>query len=119
MHYGLLGIKKKREILTLCDPHTYAGGNGRSALLVAFSTTVACDTRHTVFTGALACGLVTGFARGTHRMAITGCEEQKKRDKRTHVWGNAHTYSTYIQKAQINNKSSFKGPSLGKYEGED
>jgi len=39
----------------------------------------------------LACGLVTGFASGPHRMAITGCEEQKKRDKRTHVWGNAHT----------------------------
>lgn len=100
---------KKIEILTLSDPHTYAGGNRWSALLVAFSTTVACDTRHTVFTGALACGLVTGFARGPHRMAITGCEEQKKRDKRK-----AHTNSTYIQKAQINYKSSFKGPSLGK-----
>lgn len=54
------------------DGNFYAGGNGWSALLVAVSTTVACDTRHTVFTGALACGLVTGFARGPHRMAITG-----------------------------------------------
>lgn len=48
----------------------YAGRNGRAALLVAFSTAVARDTSHAVFTGTLSCGLVTGFASCTHGMAI-------------------------------------------------
>lgn len=67
-------------------PRTYAGGNGRAALLVAFSAAVARDTSHAVFTGTLTRGLVTGFASSTHGMAITCCEEQKRRGKRTHVW---------------------------------
>ena len=58
-----------------CGARTYTRGNGRAALLVAFSTTVARDTRHAVFTGTLARGLVTGFARGAHGMAIACCEE--------------------------------------------
>lgn len=59
-------------------PRTYAGGNGRAALLVAFSAAVARDTSHAVFTGTLSCGLVTGFASGTHGMAITCCEETEE-----------------------------------------
>lgn len=59
-------------------PRTYAGGNGRAALLVAFSTAVARDTSHAVFTGTLSCGLVTGFASSTHGMAITCCEETEE-----------------------------------------
>ena len=55
-------------------PRTYAGGNGRAALLVAFSAAVARDTGHAVFTRTLARGVVTGFASGAHGMAITCCE---------------------------------------------
>lgn len=59
-------------------PRTYAGGNGRAALLVPFSTAVARDTSDAIFTGTLSCGLVTGFASSTHGMAITCCEETEE-----------------------------------------
>lgn len=54
-------------------PPTYAGGNGRSALLVAFGTSVTSDARHTIFAGTLPCSLITGFSSCTHGMAITCC----------------------------------------------
>lgn len=49
----------------------YAGGNGRSALLVTFGTSIASDARHSIFAGTLPCGLITGFPSCTHGMAIT------------------------------------------------
>lgn len=72
-------------------PRTYAGGNGRAALLVAFSTAVARDTSHAVFTGTLSCGLVTGFASSTHGMAITCCEETE--EEREAQWVVTHTHT--------------------------
>lgn len=55
--------------------HTYAGGDGGAALLVALGTAVAGDAGHTILAGALARGLVAGFASGAHRVAIAGCGE--------------------------------------------
>lgn len=52
---------------------TYAGGDGRAALLVAFGAAVAGDAGHTVLAGTLAGGLVAGFASSAHRVAIAGC----------------------------------------------
>lgn len=88
-------------------PRTYAGGNGRAALLVAFSTAVARDTSHAVFTGTLSCGLVTGFASSTHGMAITCCEEtEEEREaqwvvthKHTHTCEEIQTHTTYRESA--------------------
>ena len=55
--------------------HTYAGGDGGAALLVALGTAVAGDAGHTILAGTLARGLVAGFASGAHRVAIAGCGE--------------------------------------------
>lgn len=55
--------------------HTYAGGDGRAALLVAFGAAVARNACHAVLAGTLAGGLVAGFASGSHGMAITRCGE--------------------------------------------
>lgn len=62
------------------NPPTYAGGNGRPALLVAFGASIAGDAGDTVFTGTLACGLVTGLAGGTHGMAIALCGGNTQQD---------------------------------------
>lgn len=92
-------------------PHTYAGGNGWAALLVAFSAAVARDTGHAVFTGTLSCGLVTGFASGTHGMAITCCEETEEERKvrwvMTHTWvgGDINRQSTECRWAHSYNSS--------------
>lgn len=59
------------------DTHTDARGDGGATLLVAFGTAVAGDARHAVLAGTLASGLIAGLASSTHRVAITGCEEQK------------------------------------------
>lgn len=83
-------------LMQMCvSSRTYAGCNGRAALLVAFSTAVARDTSHAVFTGTLSCGLVTGFASSTHGMAITCCEETGR--KRGTVSGHTHT-STHVKR---------------------
>lgn len=69
-------------------PPTYAGGNGRSALLVAFGTSITSDARHTIFAGTLPCGLITGFSSCTHGMAITCCEGNiQQKDQRTVLEG--------------------------------
>lgn len=54
-----------RELLT------DAGGHRRAALLVALGTAVAGDAGDAVLAGTLACGLVAGFARSSHRVAVT------------------------------------------------
>lgn len=51
---------------------TDAGGDGGTALLVAFGTAVAGDASDAIFAGALARGLVARLASSTHRVAVTG-----------------------------------------------
>lgn len=55
------------------DPPTYAGGDGRAALLVALGAAVAGDAGDTVLAGTLARGLVAGLAGGTHGVTIALC----------------------------------------------
>lgn len=52
---------------------TYAGSDGRTALLVALGTAVAGDARHAILAGTLACGLIAGLAGRAHGVAIAGC----------------------------------------------
>lgn len=59
---------------------TDAGGDGRTALLVAFSAAVAGDASHAIFAWALPGCLVTGFTSCTNRMAITCLWEENKTD---------------------------------------
>lgn len=92
-------------------PHTYARGNGRAALLVAFCTAVARDTSHAVFTGTLSCGLVTGFASSTHGMAITCCEETE--EEREAKWVVARTCGRdtnmyYLQRVQVGTQQQWQ-----------
>lgn len=54
-------------------PRTYAGGDGRAALLVALGAAVAGDASHAVLAGTLARGLVARLASGAHGVAIAGC----------------------------------------------
>lgn len=48
-----------------------ARGDGRSTLLIAFSTAVAGNAGYPVFTRTLTCCLVTRFTCSSHRMAVT------------------------------------------------
>lgn len=73
----LLGYRFQKE-----HPPTYAGGNGRSALLVTFGTSIASDARHAIFAGTLPCGLITGFPSCTHGMAITCCGGNTQEDQK-------------------------------------
>lgn len=54
-------------------PRTYAGGDGRAALLIALGAAVTGNARHTVLAGTLARGLIAGLAGRAHGVAITGC----------------------------------------------
>lgn len=63
---------------------TYAGRDGRAALLVALGAAVARDAGNAVLAGTLASGLVAGFAGSAHRVAITGCGKHTQEVRR---WG--------------------------------
>lgn len=52
---------------------TYAGRDGRAALLVALGAAVAGDAGDTVLAWTLPRGLVAGLAGGAHGMAIALC----------------------------------------------
>lgn len=66
---------------------TNAGGNGRTALLVALGTTVTGDSCHSILAGALACCLVTSLPCGSNRMAITCYKEKAKKKGTEHQAG--------------------------------
>lgn len=72
---------------------TYAGCDGRTALLVALGTAVAGDASHAILAGTLACGLVASFASSTHGMAITGCREKNTTEGSEDREGPVHTLS--------------------------
>lgn len=58
---------------------TNAGGDGRTALLVALGTTVTGDSCHSILAGALAGRLVTSLPCGSNWMAIACYKEKAKK----------------------------------------
>ncbi len=57
---------------------TYTWCNGRSALLVAFGTSVTREACHSIFAWALTAGLVANGTQGANWMAITCWKKMKK-----------------------------------------